>query len=50
MDDELRLLQAKLHAVSMRLSTLVLNKNNAQALCDDCRELLVALKRFSSQK
>ncbi|MBJ2128226.1 hypothetical protein JC525_04670 [Alteromonas sp. IB21] len=50
MDDELRLLQAKLHAVSLRLSTPVLSKQNAQALCNEYRELLGALQKFGAIK
>ncbi|GFD86502.1 hypothetical protein ACI7YQ_02775 [Alteromonas marina] len=50
MDDELRLLQAKLRAVSTRLSTPILSKQNAQALCHEYRELLGALQKFTSLK
>jgi hypothetical protein len=50
MDDELRLLQAKLHVVSVRLSNFVLTKQNAQALCNEYRQLLGALQKFTPAK
>ena len=50
MDDELQLLQEKLHVVSMRLSNFVMTKQNAEALCADYRQLLGALQKFSCGK
>ena len=50
MDDEIRLLQEKLRAVSARLSSFVMTKQNAEALCDEYRQLLSALQKFSCAK
>ena len=50
MDDELQLLQEKLRVVSVRLSNFVMTKQNAEALCDEYRQLLGALKKFSCAK
>jgi hypothetical protein len=50
MDDELQLLQEKLRAVSMRLSDFVMTKQNAEALCDEYRQLLGVLQKFSCAK
>ncbi len=47
MDDELRSLQEKLHAVSARLSDLSLNKQTAEALVAEYRQLLKALDKFT---
>jgi len=47
MDDELRSLQEKLRAVSARLSDLSLNKQTAEALVTEYRQLLKALDKFT---
>ena len=46
MDDELRLLQEKLHRVAERLSNFAPTKQNAEALRMEYRQLLSALKNI----
>ena len=47
MDDELQLLQEKLHIVAERLSNFAPTKQNAEALRAEYRQLLSALKKFT---
>lgn len=47
MDDELRLLQEKLRSVSARLSNFSLNKQSAEALRAEYKQLLLALEKFT---
>lgn len=48
MDDELRLLQEKLQNVSIRLTNFSLDKQSAEALRTEYKQLLQALKNFTS--
>tara|TARA_B000000441_G_scaffold129285_1_gene110927 strand:+ start:792 stop:950 length:159 start_codon:yes stop_codon:yes gene_type:complete len=47
MDDELRLLQEKLHRVAERLSNFAPTKQNAEALRMEYRQPLSALKKYT---
>jgi len=50
MDDEIRLLQEKLRSVSARLSNFAPNKQNAEALRAEYKQLLNALEKFTPSR
>jgi acyl carrier protein phosphodiesterase len=50
MDDELRSLQEKLRSVSARLSNFALNKQSAEELRAEYKQLLLALEKFTPSR